>query len=93
MISNRIVQSAIMGLSHCLMAVTLYSGSYSLLGQGTAPGGHLAEEGFSGGAIHRQVCFVTADCGNPTEPVSWHRAHRHRRLHAEPAECSNAGPG
>jgi hypothetical protein len=25
----------------------------------------LPEEGFSGGAIHRQLCFATADCGNP----------------------------
>ena len=66
MISKRIVQSTITSrLWYCLVAVTLYSVSYPLLGQGTAPGSHLPEEGFSGGAIHRQLCFATADCGNP----------------------------
>ncbi len=66
MVSNRIVQSAIMRrLGYCLLAVTLYSGSYSLFGQGTAPGGHFAQEGFSGGARNRPLCFATADCGKP----------------------------
>jgi len=67
-ISKRIVQSAIMGRrGYYLVAVTLYLGSYSLLGQGIAPGGRLTEEGFSRGAIHRQLCFATADCGNPDQ--------------------------
>ena len=56
---------------YCLVAVTLSSGSYSLLGQGTgqgtALGGHSGEEGFSGGAVHRQLCFATSDCGNPNQ--------------------------
>ena len=68
MISKRIVQTAIRGrLWYCLMAVTLCSGSNSLLAQGTDSGSHLPEEGFSGGAIHRQLCFATADCGNPSQ--------------------------
>ena len=65
MISKRIAQAVVKSsLWCCLMAVTLFSGSYSLLAQGTALGGHLGDEGFSGRAIHRQLCFATADCGN-----------------------------
>jgi len=64
-ISKRIAQAVVKcSLWCCLMAVTPFSGSYSLFAQGTALGGHLGDEGISGGPIHRQLCFATADCGN-----------------------------
>jgi beta-glucanase (GH16 family) len=47
-----------------LVAVTLCFSSYALLGQVTASGSHFADQGFSGGAIHRQLCLATPDCGN-----------------------------
>jgi beta-glucanase (GH16 family) len=55
---------------YCLLAVMLLSSSYSLLAQGTAPGGHSADEGIWSGAIHRQLCFATADCGNVDQAVA-----------------------
>jgi hypothetical protein len=64
MISKRIAQAAVMGRLHTLMALTLFSCSYSLLAQGTASRSPLVDEGNSRGAIHRQLCFATADCGD-----------------------------
>ena len=101
MISKRIIQSvvrqsAIRARLYCLVAVTLSSGCYSLLGQGTgqgtALGGHSAEEGFSGGGIHRGLCFATADCGNPGQPGSFGTAPIGiGSFTLSPQQCSNPG--
>lgn len=45
-----------------LAAVTLGFSGCALLGQVTASG---SDHGFPGGAIHRQLCYATPDCGNP----------------------------
>jgi beta-glucanase (GH16 family) len=50
-------------LSYCLMVGALFSGSCSLLAQGTASASH---ESFPAKAINRQLCSVTADCANAT---------------------------
>jgi hypothetical protein len=63
-ISKGIAKARLIRPCYCLLAVMLVPSSYSLLAQGTAPGGHSADEGTWSGAIHRQLCFVTADCGN-----------------------------
>jgi len=64
-ISRHMARAAVSGrLWYCLMAVTLCSGSYGLLAQGSAPGSHFADQGSSGAAMHRQLCFATADCGD-----------------------------
>ncbi len=63
MISKRIAQAVVMGTPHTLIAVALFSCSYPLLAQGTASGGRSTDLGISGGAIHRQLCFQTSDCG------------------------------
>jgi len=60
-ISKRIAQAAVM--LHTLVAVTLFSCSCRLLAQGTASGSRSTDLGISGGAIHRQLCLQTADCG------------------------------
>jgi beta-glucanase (GH16 family) len=63
--SKHIVQAAVTGrLWFCVAAIMLCSGSYALMAQSTGSGSHFADEGLSGGAIHRQLCFATADCGN-----------------------------
>jgi beta-glucanase (GH16 family) len=51
-------------LFYCLMAAALFSCSHSLSAQGTALGTHAPQEGFPAGAIHRQLCYATADCAD-----------------------------
>ena len=65
MISKSIAKARFKGRpGYCLLAVMLLPFSNLVLAQGTAPGGHAADEGFFSGGIHRQLCFATADCGN-----------------------------
>jgi hypothetical protein len=70
-ISKRIVQTAIRGrLWYCLMAVTLCSGSNSLLAQGTASGSHLPEEGFSEERFTVNYVSQLPIAGTTARPVS-----------------------
>jgi beta-glucanase (GH16 family) len=55
-------------LWQCLAVMTILGSSHSLSAQGPGTGPHFAAQDFTGGARHRQLCTVTADCADRGEP-------------------------